>query len=324
MMQRFVLAVLTATCMFTSACAQEEQTNTVQDKTQIQGKTQAQTGSAQVAKLDKSVSQQVLPATEAKDWRTPDPENTLYIKTKYGTFVVEMYPEVAPKHVAQIKKLARMKFYNDITFHRVIKDFMNQTGDPRGDGTGNSSLPDIPGEMIFRRSPTDMKMTVIGQDLSPMGEVDTGFYKALPIGSKPSGQAWMTKDGKVDAFGMHCKGVASMARGSDINSANSQFFLMRAAYPSLNAKYTVWGTTVWGRDGLTKIKVGTVGETPNFIPDTMDEVKVAADVPEKDRIPVQILRTDSKAFEKYVETLKQEAGKYPGICDIEVPTRLKK
>ena len=167
-------------------------------------------------------------------------------------------------------------------------------------------------------------MTLIGEALSPVGTVETGFYKALPIGSKPSGQAWMTKDGKVDAFGMHCKGVASMARGEDINSANSQFFLMRAAYPSLNAKYTVWGTTVYGRDALTKIKTGTVGETPNFIPDRMESVRVEADIPEKERIPVQILRTDSQAFADYVKSIKAKIGKTPGICDVEVPTRLKK
>ena len=265
-----------------------------------------------------------IPVTNADDWRELDPENTLYIKTKYGTFVIELYPEIAPKHVEQIKTLTRQGFYNDISFHRVIDGFMNQTGDPRGDGTGDSDLPDIKGEMVFKRDPATMKMTIVGQELSPLGEVETGFYKALPIASKPAAQAMLTKDNKVDAFGMHCPGVASMARGSSVDSANSQFFLMRDSYPSLNAKYTVWGTTLFGRDGLKKIKQGTVGETKNFVPDVMQKVQIAADIPASERINVQVLKTDSKAFKTYVQNLKNKTGKYPKLCDITVPTILKK
>ena len=86
-------------------------------------------------------------------WRDVDPENTVYIDTQYGRMVVELFPEIAPKHVTQVKALARQNFYDFITFHRVIKDFMNQTGDPKGDGTGDSKLPDIEGEFTFRRAP---------------------------------------------------------------------------------------------------------------------------------------------------------------------------
>ncbi len=263
-----------------------------------------------------------LPQTSSSDWRDLDPENTLYIKTKHGTFVIELYPEIAPKHVKQIKELTRQGFYNDIVFHRVIDGFMNQTGDPRGDGTGDSSLPDIKGEMVFRRSPSDMKLVLIGNEISPLGDVETGFYKALPMASKPAAQAMLTKDGKVEAFGLHCKGIASMARGQSVDSANSQFFLMRANYPSLNAKYTVWGTVLWGRDALDKIKEGVVGQTKNFVPDVMEKVQIAADVPKSERINVQVLKTDSKAFREYVKSKKGKGGKYPSICDIEVPNRL--
>ena len=67
-----------------------------------------------------------------------DPENTLVIETTKGNVVIEMRPDLAPNHVAHIKKLAREGFYNDIVFHRVIDGFMAQTGDPKGDGTGGS------------------------------------------------------------------------------------------------------------------------------------------------------------------------------------------
>ena len=65
-----------------------------------------------------------------------DLENTLYLETKDGRVVIEMLPDLAPKHVTRIKELVRQKFYDGLTFHRVIDGFMVQTGDPDGDGTG--------------------------------------------------------------------------------------------------------------------------------------------------------------------------------------------
>ncbi len=75
-----------------------------------------------------------------------DPENTLIIELKDGEVVIEMLPDAAPKHVEQIKTLAREGFYDGIVFHRVIDGFMAQTGCPLGRGTGGSKLPDLPAE----------------------------------------------------------------------------------------------------------------------------------------------------------------------------------
>jgi peptidylprolyl isomerase len=76
-----------------------------------------------------------------------DPENTLVIKTSDGcTITAGLRPDLAPKHVAQIKKLTRQGFYDGIIFHRVIEGFMAQTGDPTGTGTGGSNEPDLPAE----------------------------------------------------------------------------------------------------------------------------------------------------------------------------------
>src|SRR5476649_195915 len=88
-----------------------------------------------------------------------DKENTLYIDLKDGRVVIEMLPKVAPKHVEQIKKLAREGKYNGLVFHRVIDGFMAQTGDPTGTGTGKSDLPDIPAEFsgeAFKRGTVGM------------------------------------------------------------------------------------------------------------------------------------------------------------------------
>jgi peptidylprolyl isomerase len=67
-----------------------------------------------------------------------DPENTLYLDLRYGRVVIELRPDLAPNHVARIKELVRQGYYDGVVFHRVIADFMAQTGDPTGTGSGGS------------------------------------------------------------------------------------------------------------------------------------------------------------------------------------------
>ena len=78
--------------------------------------------------------------------QAPDPQNTLVIETSKGDIVIKFRPDLAPKHVAQVKRLAKEGFYNGLIFHRVIAGFMAQTGDPTGTGSGGSKLPDLPAE----------------------------------------------------------------------------------------------------------------------------------------------------------------------------------
>jgi peptidylprolyl isomerase len=86
--------------------------------------------------------------------RAASPENTLYLDLKDGRVIIELRPDLAPKHVQRIKKLVKEGFYDGLAFHRVITGFMAQTGDPKGDGTGGSNYPDLPAEFTqtpFRR-----------------------------------------------------------------------------------------------------------------------------------------------------------------------------
>ena len=88
-----------------------------------------------------------------------DPQNTVYLDTKDGRITIRLRPDLAPKHVQQIKTLARRGFYNGVVFHRVIPGFMAQTGDPTGTGTGGSDLPNIPAEFTqepFKRGSVGM------------------------------------------------------------------------------------------------------------------------------------------------------------------------
>jgi peptidylprolyl isomerase len=80
----------------------------------------------------------------------PDPENTLLLTLEDGVVVIELRPDLAPKHVARIKELTRKGFYDGLVFHRVIQGFMAQTGDPNGNGTGGSGVK-LPAE--FTKEP---------------------------------------------------------------------------------------------------------------------------------------------------------------------------
>ena len=90
--------------------------------------------------------------------QAPDPNNTVVLETKDGPVTIRLRPDLAPKHVAQIKALTKKGFYDGIVFHRVIDGFMAQTGDPTGTGTGKSDLPNLPAEF----SPTPYKVGSVG------------------------------------------------------------------------------------------------------------------------------------------------------------------
>lgn len=154
-------------------------------------------------------------------------ENLLYIDLKYGRVVIEMLPEIAPKHVERIKTLARQKFYDGIVFHRVIDGFMAQTGDPSGTGMGGSKLPDLKAE--FSDEP-------------------------------------------------HIRGAVSMARATNPNSANSQFFIVTHDSRFLDNQYSVWGRVIKGMEFVDQIKKGASGSGKVNNPDSMIKVRVASDV----------------------------------------------
>ncbi|NSZ16900.1 peptidylprolyl isomerase [Agrobacterium vitis] len=159
-------------------------------------------------------------------------DNTMTIQLKDGPVVVQLMPEVAPKHVAQIKTLVSQGQYDNVAFHRVIEGFMAQTGDVQyGNmksgfdksrvGTGASKLPNIPAE--FSKTP-------------------------------------------------FVRGTVGMARSQDPNSANSQFFIMFGDGSFLNGQYTAVGKVVSGMEFVDKIKRGQGGNGEVSDPDRMIKV----------------------------------------------------
>ena len=141
----------------------------------------------------------------------------MILKLKDGDVKIEMYPDVAPNHVKRIQELADSGQYDNVVFHRVIDGFMAQTGDVK---FGNSSSKDF-----------DLRRAGIGgSDLPDLNQE----FNDLP----------------------HDRGTVSMARSSDPNSANSQFFICFKPTPFLDRQYTVFGKVIEGMEFVDMITKG--------------------------------------------------------------------
>lgn len=240
-------------------------------------------------------------------YRAADPENLLMIETTKGNIIVELAPQIAPNHVARVKELTRANFYNGLVFHRVIDTFMAQTGDPKGDGSGGSPLPDLGPEFSFRRGSDIGFVSAVAR-----GGAQIGWVGSIPVTSQLDALMSRTVDKKVTAWINHCPAVASMARSDAENSANSQFFLMRQSYPSLDRRYTAWGRVISGLEVVRSLKTGE----PVLNPDVMNKVYILADVPEAQRQKVFIERFDSPEFKTKLNANLTKQGAAFSNCEI--------
>ncbi len=254
-------------------------------------------------------------APGAADWRAPDPNTVLVIDTSKGRIVVELTPAAAPATVAQVVALARAGVYDGRAFFRVIDNFMDQTGDPKDDGTGGSTRPNVPPEFTFKRDATT-PIAVIGRQ----GGMDVGFLGALPVIAQSLDLAPLTADHKVNAWGTFCPGVAGMARSEAPDSGNSQFFLMRAAQANLDQKYTPFGRVIAGMDVVRAIKTG---EPPAPPMDTMIKVRVLADIPAAERPTARIIDPAGPWFRAKLDRQRADTHAEPQICDLDLSSDVK-
>ena len=254
-------------------------------------------------------------APSAADWRTPDPSDVLVIDTSKGRVIVEMAPEIAPKHVEQIRALAHENFYDGLRFFRVIDKFMAQTGDPQNNGQGGSGKPNVAAEFTFKRGADLPFAMVVDQSVA-----EIGFVRSLPVETQSMSLAPLTKDQKVTGWALYCQGVAGMARDENPDSGNSQFFLMRYPYPSLEKRYTAWGRVIAGEDVVRQIKTGEPVEQPQ---DRMDKVRLLADIPEAERPKIRLIDPKGAWFKAEIARARAAKGADFSACDIEIPVEVK-
>lgn len=261
-------------------------------------------------------AQKIVDAGDS-EWRAVDLENLIVVDLPAGPLYIELRPDLAPNHVAQIKTLVRKGFYDGLVFHRVIEGFVAQGGDPKGDGTGGSDLPDIKAE--FARDSKDVtNFTAIGRDRIA---ARVGLIDGVPVGAEPESLRSFRADRAVRIWGVHCQGVMSMARATPPDSANSQFFLVIGdARQSLDQRYTVWGWIVEGLENARRIERGEPPKRPTPIV----RMRIAADVPSAELPKIEVMRSDSAVFLTYLKETKlvDETGFVKDLCDIKPPRRI--
>ena len=255
----------------------------------------------------------VVAQTASPEWRTIAPENLLIIDTAKGRVLIELEPRMAPLSVERIRTLADQGFYDGLKFHRVISDFMAQTGDPLGTGEGGSELPDIDGEFQFRRG-RDLGFVNVATGQAGL----LGFAGSMPVFTQPDAQMMVTADFKTAAQALFCPGVLGMARNQDPHSANSQFFIMTGSNESLNGLYAPFGRVLAGLAVVRALKPGAEAANGRVEdPDLMTRARTAAALPERQRPVVRVRTTSSPAFTAMVEQVRTERGARFTVCDIQ-------
>ena len=226
-----------------------------------------------------------------------------------------MAPAAAPASVARVRELTRAGFYDGRAFFRVIDNFMAQTGDPKDNGQGGSTKPDLPAEFTFRRDAATPLVVAI-----KAAGVESGYLGSLPVISQTMDLGLLTADHKVNGWGTFCPGVVGMARAEAPDSGNSQFFLMRAAQTNLDQKYTPWGRAISGQDVIDAIKTG---EPPTPPADTMVKVRVLADIPAAERPAVRVIDPSGPWFQAMAARVKAQKVIDFSICDLDFPAQVK-
>jgi peptidylprolyl isomerase len=277
------------------------------------------------ANADKPKSMQdLLDASSPTDWRALDPANTLYLELAAGRVVIELAPDFAPAHVANIRTLAHEHYWDGLSINRSQDNFVVQWGDAADDdarrkplGTAKAHLP-----AEFTRDSAGLAFVRLPDADGWAPEV--GFSKGFPAARDPdSGHAWLA----------HCYGTVGAGRDTPADSSNgTELYVVDGQSPrQLDRNITVVGRVVQGMELLSVIPrgTGTLGffeKAEQRVP--IKSIALAADVPADQRTPLQVLRTDTPLFAAVVESRRNRRDdwyKVPAghidLCNVPLPVR---
>lgn len=268
----------------------------------------------------------VVKASKASDWRVPDPENTLYMHTAAGRVVIELAPGFALNHVANIRTLVREQYFDGLAVIRSQDNYVVQWGDgdeknPRALKTAKAALK---AEFTIPMKKDTAFTRLAERDVyAPQVGHSNGFPSAR---DPKSGLAWLA----------HCYGMVGVGRDNDADSGSgtSLYAVNGHAPRHLDRNITMVGRVISGMPLLTTLTRGTGAMGFYDKPELMVpivSVKVAADVPEAERSKLEVMRTDSAAYQAVVEAQRNRGGpwtKYAAgrveLCNVPIPVREQK
>jgi peptidylprolyl isomerase len=264
----------------------------------------------------------ILAASKPSDWRSPDPENTLYLELAAGRVVIELAPDFAPRHAANIRTLARGKYFDGLAITRSQDNFVVQWGDPEGKkalGAGQKML-----KAEFTRPAAGLPFVALPDPDTYAPQ--TGWVDGFPAARDEEGRtAWL----------VHCYSMLGAGRDNDADSGGgTELYVVSGHAPrQLDRNITVVGRVVHGMELLSATPrgpapMGFYEKAEQRVP--IRQIRVAADVPQQQRTAVEVLRTDTQTFQDLIEARRnrrEEWYKVPAgridVCNVPLPTRVK-
>jgi peptidylprolyl isomerase len=272
---------------------------------------------------------EVLAASKASDWRSLEPENTIYLELTNGRVVIELAQIFAPNHVANIKALVREHYFDGLAFLRCQDNYVVQWGDP------DAEKPD-----------KKRKIQTAKTKLAP--EFDRTLDSKLPFTKLPDGDVYAREVGFSEGFPVardpkskrmwlvHCYGMVGVGRDNppDSGGGTELYVVIGQAPRHLDRNVTLVGRVLQGMELFSSMPRGTAAMGFYDKPEQRTPIKairVAADVPESERTRVEVLRTDTPTFQALIESRRNrreewfhfQAG-HIELCNVPIPVREKR
>ena len=267
---------------------------------------------------------QVLAESTPTDWRQPEPQNTLYLNLPGGRVVIELAPDFAPQHADNIRTLVREGYFNGLKVLRSQDNYVVQWGDPdaadpalaRPMGSAKASLA-----AEFDRPAEGLPFTRLadGDVYAP----EVGFSNGFPAARDPgTGRAWLA----------HCYGALGVSRGNtaDSGSGAGLYVVIGHAPRHLDRNITLAGRVLAGIEHLSTLPRGS--GPLGFYADPAQHVEIAmtlaADLPEAERVALEVFRTDTPAFGQLMEARRNRREDWfldpvghVELCNVPIPVR---
>ncbi|SFL22052.1 peptidylprolyl isomerase [Rhodanobacter glycinis] len=275
-------------------------------------------------------TKQLLAAAKPAEWRTPAPDNLLYMQLPQGRVVIELAPAFTPLHAANIRTLVRQHYFDGLAIVRVQDNFVTQWDDPNGDDGGDKAKMHPLGKAKATLLPEFTRSIDPKQPWTPLPDGDVyapqvGFSGGFPVARDPAnGEEWLVQ----------CYGMVGVGRDVPPNSGNGSalYAIIGQAPRRLDHNLAVAGRVLQGMQYLSALPRGTgpmgfyakASERTPII-----SVKLASELPPAQREKIQVLRTTSPTFTAMIDAARHGHNAfYPtpvgklGICDIHAPVRV--
>jgi peptidylprolyl isomerase len=263
---------------------------------------------------------EVIAASKPEEWRTLDPENTLYMDFPQGRVIIEMAPEFSPNHVANVKSLSREGYFVNGAVTRVQDNFVTQWAQ-----AADPARPPKVGVEKLNAEFTLPRAAITNFDVLPDPDTyapEVGFINGM-YAARDAERVWLT----------HCYGMVGVGRENEENSGGgTELYVIIGHSPrNLDRQLTMLGRVVQGMEVMSAFPRGTGDagfyKTPGEYQHYAD-IKVAADLPPEQRTPLQVMKTDSESFATLVNSRrwrKDDFYRNPvgriGLCNVTVPVR---